>query len=70
MGIATILEARELLLLATDAQKADALAAAIDGPIGFDNPASALGLHPAVTILCDGEAAAKIKSKRAASGLN
>ena len=68
MGIATILEARELLLLATGAQKADALAAAIDGPVGFDNPASALGLHPAVTILCDREAAVKIKASEPLQG--
>jgi len=68
MGIATILEARELLLLATGAQKADALAAAIDGPVGFDNPASALGLHPVVTILCDREATAKIKTSEPLQG--
>jgi len=51
-----------MLLLATGAQKADALAAAIDGPASQGNPASALRRHPAITIHCDRTAAAKIKA--------
>ncbi len=57
MGIGTILEARRILLLATGSRKAKAVAAMMTGPIDPAVPASALRLHPAVTILCDAEAA-------------
>ena len=57
-GIGTILEARHLLLLATGAAKADAVAAAVEGPLSAGCPASALQLHPHATVVLD-EAAAK-----------
>ncbi|QDL94942.1 glucosamine-6-phosphate deaminase (plasmid) [Paroceanicella profunda] len=60
MGIGTILEARELLLLAIGARKADALANALDKPPSPDCPASALQLHPRVTVLCDRAAARRL----------
>jgi glucosamine-6-phosphate deaminase len=60
MGIATILEARSILLLATGPEKAAALAAAIDGPITPACPASALRLHRDVHILCDQAAASAL----------
>jgi glucosamine-6-phosphate deaminase len=53
MGIGTILEARQIILLATGANKAEALEAAINGPITEACPASFLQLHPDVTIVCD-----------------
>jgi glucosamine-6-phosphate deaminase len=63
MGIATILEARSILLIATGAAKAAALTAAIEGPISPACPASALRLHDNVLIVCD-EAAAAALTKR------
>jgi glucosamine-6-phosphate deaminase len=60
MGIATILEARSILLLATGPEKAAALAAAIDGPMTPACPASALRLHRDVQILCDQTAASAL----------
>ncbi|WP_342360255.1 glucosamine-6-phosphate deaminase [Terrarubrum flagellatum] len=57
MGIATIMEAREVLLVATGAAKAAALRAAIEGPVSAFCPASALQFHPRATALCDEEAA-------------
>ncbi|MFC7704451.1 glucosamine-6-phosphate deaminase [Plastorhodobacter daqingensis] len=60
MGIGTILEAREIVLLACGPAKAEAVAAMIDGPVGPACPASALRLHPRVTVLCDAEAAARV----------
>jgi glucosamine-6-phosphate deaminase len=57
MGIGTILDARELLLVATGGAKSAALAAAIDGPVSTEWPASALQLHPRATIVCDAAAA-------------
>lgn len=57
-GLGTILRARHLLLLATGAGKAAALAAAVEGPVSASCPASVLQLHPHVTVLCDPPAAA------------
>ena len=63
MGIATILEAREILLVAIGAHKADAVNAAVFGPISTDCPASALRLHPCVRIICDAAAASHITGR-------
>lgn len=60
MGIATILEARTILLLATGREKAAAIAAAVEGPLTQDCPASALRLHGDVLILCDQAAASRL----------
>jgi glucosamine-6-phosphate deaminase len=60
MGIATILEARSIVLLATGREKAAAVAAAIEGPLTPACPASALRLHGSVHILCDEAAASAL----------
>jgi glucosamine-6-phosphate deaminase len=60
MGIATILEARRCLLLAHGARKAAALRAMVEGPLTSMVPASALQLHPNVTVMCDEAAAADL----------
>ena len=57
MGIGTILDARACLLLAFGGAKAPALAAALEGPITEDLPASVLQIHPAVTCVLDSSAA-------------
>jgi glucosamine-6-phosphate deaminase len=57
MGMATLLGARAIVLMATGEGKADAVAAAIDGGITTRVPASFLQLHPRVTVVLD-EAAA------------
>jgi glucosamine-6-phosphate deaminase len=59
-GLATILEARHLLLIATGGGKAAALAAAAEGPVSASCPASVLQLHPHVTVLADPAAAARL----------
>lgn len=56
-GLGTILEARHLLLLATGESKADAVAAAVEGPLSASCPASVLQLHPHATVLLDPGAA-------------
>jgi glucosamine-6-phosphate deaminase len=61
MGIGTILEARHLVLVATGAAKAKCVAAAIEGPMTAMVPASALQLHPHVTIVLDDAAASELK---------
>jgi len=59
-GLGTILGARHLLLLATGAGKAEAIAAAVEGPLTAQCPASVLQLHPHVTVLLDGPAGARL----------
>ncbi|MBN1808521.1 MAG: glucosamine-6-phosphate deaminase [Planctomycetes bacterium] len=59
-GIGTIREAREIVLLATGDGKADAVKAALKGPMSLDCPASLLQKHDNFTFICDKAAAAKI----------
>jgi len=61
MGIGTIMEARQNLLLAFGAKKARAIAAAVEGPITAMNPASILQLHPAAKLCLDRGAVARLK---------
>lgn len=61
MGIATVLDSRACVLLATGAEKAAAIAAAIEGPLSAACPASALQLHPAATMILDPQAASNLK---------
>jgi glucosamine-6-phosphate deaminase len=61
-GLGTIMEARHLVLIATGEHKAAAIAAAVEGPVSASCPASALQLHPHVTVVIDDLAAAQLKS--------
>lgn len=61
MGVGTILEARSILLLATGRSKAAAVHAFIEGPVTSQITASALQLHPQVTVLLDREAASSLE---------
>lgn len=63
MGVGTILDAREILLIATGSNKADAIAGMIEGPITSMNTASALQLHNDVNIIIDEAAASKLTRK-------
>ncbi|KAF0994688.1 glucosamine-6-phosphate deaminase [Geobacillus sp. TFV-3] len=65
MGIATILRSRRIVLLASGEEKAEAIARLLEGVVTPDLPASALHLHPDVTIIADREALSLIpKEKR------
>jgi glucosamine-6-phosphate deaminase len=59
-GLGTILRARELVLLAFGAGKADAVAAALQGPVTPDVPASVIQRHGAVTVWLDHDAASRL----------
>lgn len=59
-GLGTILRARHLVLLAFGAAKAEAIAAAVEGPLSASNPASAIQLHPHATVVLDEPAAAAL----------
>ena len=60
MGVGTILEAREIILLANGAKKADAIAAAVEGPVTSMITASALQMHPSTRVYVDEPAASKL----------
>lgn len=61
MGIATILDSKQLLLLATGENKAAAVRAAVEGPVASVCPASALQHHEHATILLDEAAASELQ---------
>lgn len=61
MEIGTILEARRILLLASGVEKSDAIARAVEGPISSSCSASALQLHPWVTVVIDEPAASRLQ---------
>ena len=61
MGIGTILEARENVMLAFGSKKAAVVAAAVEGPITAINPASALQMHAKTKVFLDAAAATKLQ---------
>jgi glucosamine-6-phosphate deaminase len=60
-GLGTILRARHLVLLAFGEGKADAVAAAVEGPLTAMLPGSAIQLHPHATVVVDEAAAARLR---------
>jgi glucosamine-6-phosphate deaminase len=61
MGIGTILEARQCLLLAFGTAKARIVAETVEGPLAANNPASALQMHPNAIFCVDEKAAQLLK---------
>lgn len=59
-GLGTILEARQLLMVVNGADKAEVLAAALNGPVSPGCPGSVLQLHPHVTVVADEAAAMQL----------
>ncbi len=59
-GLGTILEARHLVMLASGPGKAEAVRQAVEGPVTAMCPASALQLHPHVTVVLDPAAADRL----------
>jgi glucosamine-6-phosphate deaminase len=62
MGMATILHARAIVLLATGRSKASCIERMVNGPITTELPASFLQLHPNVDIMVDEAAAARLNA--------
>jgi glucosamine-6-phosphate deaminase len=60
-GLGTILDARELVLLAFGAAKAEAVAGAVEGPLSASLPGSVIQLHPEVMVLVDEAAASTLR---------
>lgn len=63
MGVGTILEAKEILMVVTGSAKAEILAKATEGPITAMISATALQLHPNCKVIVDEAAAALLKGK-------
>ncbi|WP_104081057.1 glucosamine-6-phosphate deaminase [Cryobacterium sp. Y11] len=59
-GLGTIRRARHLVLLAFGAEKAAAIAAAVEGPVSASQPGSAIQLHEHVTVVLDEAAASQL----------
>jgi glucosamine-6-phosphate deaminase len=60
VGMRTIYESHDVLLLATGASKAEAVAAAVEGKVTEQVPASMLQHHPHATFVLDHEAATSL----------
>jgi glucosamine-6-phosphate deaminase len=63
MGVGTILEAREILMVVTGEKKASILAKATEGPITAMISATALQLHSNCKVIVDEEAATELQGK-------
>ena len=60
-GIGTILEARHIILLASGLAKSVPIERTVEGPVSAMVPASALQLHPHVTVIVNEHAACRLK---------
>jgi len=60
-GLGTIMDARHVILIATGAQKAQAVRDFVEGPVAAICPASVLQFHPHATVLVDEAAASALK---------
>ena len=60
-GLGTIMDARHVILIATGAQKAQAVRDFVEGPVSAICPASVLQFHPHATVLVDEAAASALK---------
>ncbi len=60
MGIGTIMDSRECILLAFGRRKAHAMSQIVEGPVTAMAPGSALQLHPIVKVFMDDEASAEL----------
>lgn len=63
MGVGTVMDSRVCLMLAFGEQKADGVAAMVEGPISASIPATVLQMHQRVHVLVDAGAASKLKGK-------
>lgn len=61
MGIGTIMDAKELVLVANGGAKADAIQAAVEGPLTGQCPASVIQLHRRTYVIVDADAASKLR---------
>jgi glucosamine-6-phosphate deaminase len=60
MGVGTIMDSKEIILLANGSNKADAVKAAVEGPVTAMCPASIVQMHREVYVLLDKDAGTKL----------
>ena len=63
IGLGTIMAAKEIIIIATGKNKAEAVGSAIEGEVSEKCPASILQNHKEVTFICDSEASSFLTSK-------
>ena len=63
MGVGTIMDAHQLLLLASGKAKADAIKATVEGPITAIVPATIVQMHKKAVLVIDKEAGSKLSGK-------
>ncbi|MCB0732146.1 MAG: glucosamine-6-phosphate deaminase [Ignavibacteriae bacterium] len=61
MGVGTIMDAKELLLVASGDSKAEAIKSAVEGPLTAMCPASIIQMHKEAFVIIDKPAASKLK---------
>jgi glucosamine-6-phosphate deaminase len=61
MGVGTIMDAKELLLVASGKGKADAIKAAVEGPITAMCPASIIQMHNEAFVIVDNDAGSNLE---------
>ncbi len=63
LGLGTLMEAREILLLVSGINKSRILREVVDGPVTPSIPASLLRRHPRFTLIADRHAAAELETE-------
>ena len=63
MGIRSIMEARQVVMLAFGKSKAEAIKGMLEGPVNTELPASVLQDHPHVSVFLDHDAASLLKNQ-------
>jgi glucosamine-6-phosphate deaminase len=61
VGVATVMDAREVVIIVNGRKKARALAACVEGPVSHMWTLSCLQTHPDATIVCDEAAVLELK---------
>ena len=60
VGVGTVMDAREVIIIATGVKKAGALKAVVEGSVSHWCPLSCLQMHPKTIIVCDEAAAGEL----------
>lgn len=61
VGVGTIMDAKEVFIIATGQNKANAIKQCIEGPVSHICTASALQMHPKARFFCDEQAVGELK---------
>ncbi len=63
LGLATLMEARHLVLVVSGSKKAEILQRGLEEPASTDLPVSQLRHHPSFTVFCDRDAASRLHDR-------